>query len=101
MVYSGLVIVVGLDKLDTFAKKYAPSRATLARWLTLTREANWKNLVEVQKTFRDVDEGGGQVVFNVGGNKYRLIATVTYPVALVQITWVLTHADYDRRRWKK
>lgn len=93
--------VVGVGKLDAFAKKFPPSRTALERWLTLTREANWKNVVEVQKTFRSAEDIKGQVVFNIGGNKYRLIARVTYPVGLVQITWVLTHAEYGGQRWKK
>ena len=57
--------------------------------------------MELQKTFRDAENVLGQVVFNIGGNKYRLIAAVTYQAGTVQIEDVLTHAEYDKGRWKK
>ena len=57
--------------------------------------------MELQKTFRDAENVLGQVVFNIGGNKYRLIAAVIYRAGTVQIEDVLTHAEYDKGRWKK
>jgi mRNA interferase HigB len=57
--------------------------------------------VDVQKTFRDAEDVKGQVVFDVAGNKCRLIAIVNYQASLVQIERVDTHAEYDRGKWKK
>ena len=62
----------------------------------LTREATWMNLGDIQKTFRDTEPVEGHVVFNIARNKCRLIAAVTYQIALVQIERVLTHSEYNR-----
>jgi len=54
--------------------------------------------VPLSASCRLIDEK--YVVFNVGGNKYRLIAIVSYPKGKVYIQHVLTHKEYDRGAWK-
>lgn len=62
--------------------------------------ANWKTLPELKQTFNSADDVEGRVVFNIGGNKYRLIAVIRYELSLVIIQRVLTHEEYDRGGWK-
>jgi mRNA interferase HigB len=52
-------------------------------------------------TFRTADVVGSQTIFNIGGNKYRLIALVNYRLGIVLVQHVLTHAEYDREDWKQ
>lgn len=62
--------------------------------------ANWKTLPELKQTFNSADDVEGRVVFNIGGNKYRLITVIQYELSLVIIQRVLTHEEYDRGGWK-
>ena len=60
--------------------------------------ADWKNLVDLQATFRSADFVGDEIVFNISGNRYRLKAMVDYKAETVLVTDVQTHAEYDKRR---
>jgi mRNA interferase HigB len=67
----------------------------------LTSAAKWQNFVEVRQVFASADLVGNFTVFNIGGNKYRLIAFIDYTYQKIFIRNVLTHADYDKDEWKK
>ena len=62
--------------------------------------AGWKNTAHVRDSFRDADFVDNRVVFNVGGNKYRLIAAISFEAQLVVVEAVLTHKEYDKGKWK-
>jgi mRNA interferase HigB len=68
-------------------------------------EGHFGNLAELKRTFQSVDyvraRGRGFHVFNIGGNKYRLVAVVHFNAQKLFIRQVLTHAEYDRGDWKK
>lgn len=77
----------------------------LLRWLWIVDKAEWSSLHDVRRDFRSADEvrvasGSRVVVFNIGGNKYRLIAAIHYNVRRVFVLRLLTHAEYDTNRWK-
>ena len=57
-------------------------------------------LAEIKKVFASADKAGKFTVFNISGNKYRLIAAIHYNRKKVYIRHVLTHAEYDLDRWK-
>lgn len=61
---------------------------------------NCKNLIDLRKTFPSADKVGNYTVFNIGGNNDRLITLIYYPRQLVQVKDVLTHAEYDKEKWK-
>jgi mRNA interferase HigB len=54
----------------------------------------------VRKTFSSADAVGKWTVFNVKGNRYRLITEINYAFGRIHIRHVLTHAEYDRGIWK-
>jgi mRNA interferase HigB len=58
------------------------------------------HLAEMKKTFGSADYVRPYTVFNISGNKYRLVALVDYEVQTVSIEHVLTHEEYDEQRWK-
>jgi mRNA interferase HigB len=78
-------------------REYTPLRS----WLKITEQSKWKNLTEVRQTFNGADAVGRFTVFDIKGNAYRLITAVHYNRQKVFIRHVLTHAEYDRGRWKE
>jgi mRNA interferase HigB len=90
----------GSDKLTVFAETYADARASLENWATAVDSADWNSPAELKKTFASASFVEGKTVFNIGGNKYRLITLVNYALKTVLITHVLTHNEYDKDKWK-
>lgn len=69
-------------------------------------KAEWKNLQDTRKSYPAADavevaSGATMTVFNIGGNKYRLITNIWYGGQQIYVKLVLTHAEYSRDRWKK
>lgn len=62
----------------------------------MVRKANWKNPAELKQVYRNADLVGRRTVFNIAGNKYRLIARVNYQSQRVFVLYLLTHAEYDK-----
>jgi mRNA-degrading endonuclease HigB of HigAB toxin-antitoxin module len=62
---------------------------------------SFNHFVELKKTFGLADQVKPHTVFNISGNKYRLIAVVDYALQSVSIEFVLTHSEYDEGRWRK
>ena len=92
--------IIGTARLDEFARRHARARKSLANWEKVVRAAAWKNSEEMKRTFNSVDYDDPQTIFNIGGNNLRLIALVDFKKQLVQITGVMTHAEYDKEKWK-
>ncbi len=90
----------GSDKLAVFAEAYDDARAALENWATAVDAADWNNPAQLKKTFASASFVEGKTVFNIGGNKYRLISLVNYALKTVLITHVLTHKEYDKDKWK-
>jgi mRNA interferase HigB len=60
----------------------------------------WQNLAELKQTFPSADLVKKFTVFNIGGNKYRLIVYIDYECQIIFIRHILTHAEYDKDDWK-
>jgi mRNA interferase HigB len=95
------VRIVGVSKLDEFARRHAGARKSLANWEKVVRPATWKNSEGIQRTFNSVDYAERKTIFDVGGNNFRLIALVDFEKQLVLVSDVMTHAEYEKERWKK
>jgi mRNA interferase HigB len=95
------MFVGNYEALQKFGKKHARSRPSLETWYQIALEARWRNFDDVRKTFRSADIYGDCVIFDIAGNNYRLIALIRYDLEQVNIETVLTHAEYDRDKWKK
>jgi mRNA interferase HigB len=87
--------------VEKFARKHARSRSSLNMWSETAIAARWKNFDDVKNTFRAADLYGDCVIFDIGGNKCRLIAKINYKYGLVSIRAVMTHAEYDKNKWKE
>lgn len=75
-------------------------------WFKLTRKARWHNSQDTKALFgqtdiaRDSASGKTATIFDIGGNKFRIITLIDYTRQTVLITHILTHKDYDKNKWK-
>lgn len=73
------------------------SKEPLEAWYAEARTASWKSFGDIKRTSASASGvGNNRVVFNIGGNKYRLIVKVNYPAGIVFIRFIGTHHEYDQ-----
>jgi len=86
--------------MQDFGKNHADARRPLARFAALASAAQWKHFPELKQTFPAADyaPATGTVIFNIGGNKYRLIARVDFEDAILSVEAVMTHQDYGKEK---
>ena len=101
----GLIIdremhVISRKALRMFWERHPDSEQPLRRWHTLVATTDFGSVAELRETFPAADIVDDLTVFNIGGNKYRLITSIHYNRRKVYIRHVLTHAEYDRGDWK-
>ena len=92
--------IISKKRLQTFWKKHADAKPSLTRWYNIAKKAHWRNLDNVQNDFRSGDMAGDCTVFNISGNKYRLITKIYYEQGTILIRFILTHAEYDKGVYK-
>jgi len=80
--------------------KWPHSATALDAWYRLMSKEEPKDFAAMKQLFPSVDKVGDKHVFDIGGNKLRLIATVDYTYRKVFIRAVLDHKEYDRNNWK-
>lgn len=87
-------------KLREFWQKHKLAEAVLIEWIQTVRNADWNDFSDVRQTFNHADIYKRCVIFDVGGNKYRIITMIEYQKHLVFIRFCLTHAEYDQQKWQ-
>jgi mRNA interferase HigB len=95
------MLIITEGRLVEYTRQHPEAASSVFRWAAITRVATWKNLMEVRRVFRHADQVGACVVFNIMGNNYRLITRIDYGLQAVTLKHFLTHAEYDRGKWKK
>ena len=93
--------VITRKRLREFAAKHREAGEALNVWYAVMSKTDFKSFAELKRVFGSADKVGKFTVFDIGGNKYRLIAAVHYNRRKVYIRHVLTHAEYDRDKWKE
>ncbi len=86
--------------LREFAQAHPDAAQPLQDFRHLLEAGTFANFAQLKATFASVDKVGERYVFNIGGNKYRLVAAIAFKPALVWVKAVLTHTDYDKGDWK-
>lgn len=92
--------IISYRRLREFSENHADCREALDNWFKLVSKSAFSNLIAVQAFFPTAEAVGNFTVFNIKGNRYRLIVSVDYEKQLIYIKYVLTHAEYDREKWK-
>ena len=91
--------IISERRLKEFVERFPRAKGALNSWATAIESFAWKNPGDLKRTFGTVDFVGDKTVFDIGGNKFRLIAYVHYRRQIVYIKCVLTHAEYDKGDW--
>ena len=92
--------IISRKKLRQFSRKHADAGNALNTWYKIASKAQWKNLAEVQAVYSQAEAVGNFTVFNIKGNRYRLIVDIVYKDQVIYIKYILTHAEYDKDEWK-
>ena len=92
--------IISRKALRLFWEEVPDSASALQRWYRIVNETEYKSFVELRQTFPSADKVGDLIVFNIGGNKIRLITSIHFNRGKVYVRHVLTHEEYDRGTWK-
>ena len=71
------------------------SRLNYKAWYAIAKEADWGNFAEVKEQYRSASAVGDRVVFNIAGNKYRMVAWINFEFRIIYVRFVGTHREYD------
>jgi mRNA interferase HigB len=94
------VRLISNKALREFASLYPDADAPLQAFRVRVEKGTYRNCAELGAAFRAVDKVGARYVFNVGGNKYRVVAGIAFSVQMLWVKTVLTHVQYDKGDWK-
>jgi mRNA interferase HigB len=93
--------IITRKRLLEFAEKYPDCSTALESWYRIVKHTDFNSFAELRQTFPSADIVDNLTVFNIGGNKTRLIAAIHYNTHRVYIRYILTHKEYDRGSWRK
>jgi len=96
----GSVRVISHKAIREVAAKKKEAAQPLDDWYRVVRRADWGNLAELRSDYPHADLVGSCIVFNIGGNKFRLITKVAFRHRIVYTRFILSHKEYDKGRWK-
>jgi len=94
------VRIISKAAITEFSKTHKDALESLLYWHGVAKRAAWQHLADVRADFPHADRADIFTVFNIGGNKYRLISVIKYRWQIVCIRHILTHAEYDEGKWK-
>ena len=92
--------VISYRRIREFANQHPDCQTALDNWYKVASQANWFHLVTVRAVFPSAEAVGRFTVFNIKGNQYRLIVSIDYQKKVIYIKYILTHAEYDKDKWK-
>jgi len=93
--------IITRRRLLDFAKRYPNTSNSLDAWYRIINRTEIANFSKLKDIFPSADKVGNLTVFNIGGNKIRLIAAIHYNTQCLYIRHVLSHKEYDKGKWKE
>jgi mRNA interferase HigB len=88
------VTLTGLSELEAFKRKHPESRKALDSWRKVIEASSFNTFTELKAAFPSADYVKGFIVFDIRGNKYRLVAVVVFREGRCIIDQIMTHDDY-------
>ncbi len=89
--------IIKKSTLIEYYKQHAETKIDLEAWHAIALRSNWKTPNDVKRTFAKASIiGDNRVVFNIGGNSYRLIVKIEYKIGWIYIRFIGTHNEYDK-----
>ena len=92
--------IITRKRLLDFAEEHPNTSTPLDVWYRIVKSTEIKNFSQLREIFPRADKVENLTVFNIGGNKIRLIAAIHYDTQCLFIRHVLTHKEYDKENWK-
>ena len=91
------MVIISKTILVEFGVKHSDSIKAINKWYKVSKNANWKNLNEIKKDYPSTDYiGNDRYVFDLKGNKYRIVAMIFFDIRTIYIRFIGTHAEYDK-----
>ncbi len=89
--------IISTRQIREYYEREPRSKTALLYWVAVVKRAEWHGAMDVKRDFASVDAIGKQrYVFNIGGNKYRLVVVVQFAHQCVYVRFVGTHKEYDK-----
>ncbi|MBF0502392.1 MAG: type II toxin-antitoxin system HigB family toxin [Candidatus Riflebacteria bacterium] len=89
--------VISRDKIHAFIKRRPQAHKSVTHWLDMILAKEWATPAQVREEIRTADiVANGLMIFNVGGNKYRIICRMGFNSKTMDILFVGTHKEYDK-----
>lgn len=89
--------IISRKPLREFSEKHPRAKTPLDAWFSEVSRARWTSFADVRATCGSADVvAGNRVIFDIGGNKYRLVVKIAYKCGKIFVRFVGTHAEYDR-----
>lgn len=92
--------LISIRNLRIDTSNYPDIKKQIDDWYATVLKAGWNNLEDVRKVYRDAEAVGNFTVFNIKSNNYRLIVGINYEDQTIYYKYFLTHAEYDKGKWK-
>jgi len=93
--------VITRRRLNDFIEEHPDFKPGLQHRYRLMRSRNFDSFASLREVFPAADQVGKLTVFNIGGNKARIITAIHYNRGNIYIRYVLTHVEYDKGKWKE
>lgn len=91
------MVIIARSAITEFYKVHPDSGEGLLNWYIKTIESDWESFSDIKLTFNSVDYvGNDRFVFNIKGNRYRLVAMIFFDVRTLYIRFIGTHTEYDK-----
>ena len=92
--------LIAISKLRLDIAKYPDASKPVEAWHDIIKTATWQNLEDVRQIYASAEAVSNFTVFNIKGNTYRLIVSIDYEDGTIYYKYFLTHAEYDKDKWK-
>lgn len=90
--------VVSRKIINDFIKKHADSKSSLESWHSEALKANWKTSMDIKNRYVSASFlSKNYVIFNIKGNSYRLVTQIAYNIGIINIKWMGTHEEYNKK----
>ena len=92
-----ILVIISKTILREFGLIHQDAIEALNSWYAIVKEADWSNLADLRQVFNSVDfVGNDRFVFNIRGNRYRLVVMIFFDIRTIFIRFIGTHAEYDK-----
>ncbi|MBI3012480.1 MAG: type II toxin-antitoxin system HigB family toxin [Elusimicrobia bacterium] len=92
--------IVYWNRIAIFIREHPNSKPSLNAWVQIMERNTFTHFTQLRQTFSSADYVKSYTIFNISGNRVRLITLINYTLNLISVEQVLTHAEYDKKKWR-